>query len=87
MAKGRAKKIIQVPIQGDLLERIDESAGMVAESRAAFIREACRLRLKGLEAKELDRRYIEGYRKKPEDAAWGEMGVKLLAARLAREKW
>ena len=87
MARIKPKKIIQVPIEGDLLERIDESAGMVAESRAAFIREACRLRLKGLAAKELDRRYVEGYRKKPEDAAWGEMGVKLLAARLAREKW
>lgn len=87
MARTRAKKIIQVPVEGDLLASIDERAGMVAESRAAFIREACRLRLKSLEAKELDRRYIEGYRKKPEDAAWGEMGVKLLAARLAREKW
>ncbi|MBI4590742.1 MAG: ribbon-helix-helix protein, CopG family [Candidatus Rokubacteria bacterium] len=87
MARSRAKKIIQVPIEDDLLERIDETAGMVAESRAAFIREACRQRLKSLKARELERRYTEGYRKKPEDTEWGEMGLKLLAARLAREKW
>jgi hypothetical protein len=37
-------------------------------------------------ARELERRYLEGYRKKPEDTAWGEMGLQLLAARLPREK-
>ena len=42
MAKGRVKKIIQVPIENELLERIDATAGVVAESRAAFIREACK---------------------------------------------
>jgi len=87
MAKRRAKKIIQVPIEPDLLERIDETAGVVAESRAAFIREACKLRLKSLEVRELDRRYVEGYRKKPEDTAWAEAGARLLARRLTREKW
>lgn len=87
MARAGLKKIIQVPIEENLLGRIDEKAGMVAESRAAFIREACRQRLKSLEVRELDRRYVEGYRKKPEDLEWGEMGRKLLAARLAREKW
>ena len=87
MARTRAKKIIQVPIQDDLLERIDETAGMVAESRAAFIREACRQRLKSLQAAELDRRYVQGYRRKPEDTAWAETGAKLLARRLPRDKW
>jgi len=87
MAKGIAKKIIQVPIEEDLLQRIDETAGAVAESRAAFIREACKLRLKSLEARELDRRYMEGYRKKPEDTAWAETGAKLLSRVLPKEKW
>lgn len=87
MAKSRSKKIIQVPIEEELLESIDETAGMVAESRAAFIRQACKLRLKSLKAAELDRRYVEGYRKKPEDTAWGETGAKVLARRLPREKW
>ena len=87
MTKSRAKKIIQVPIEHDLLERIDETVRVVAESRSAFIREACRLRLKNLQAREMDRRYVEGYRKKPEDTAWAETSAKLLARRLPREKW
>ena len=87
MAKSKAKKIIQVPIEDDLLEHIDATAGVVAESRAAFIREACKQRLKSLHAKELDRQYAEGYRKKPEELDWAEVSAKLLSKRLAKEKW
>jgi len=87
MAKGRAKKVIQVPIEDELLERIDTTAGVVAESRAAFIREACKQRLKSLETKELDQRYMEGYRKKPEELEWAEASVRLLSKRLPKEKW
>ena len=87
MPKSKAKKIIQVPIEDELLERIDATAGVVAESRAAFIREACKQRLKSLKAKELDRRYMEGYQKKPDELDWAETSVKLLSKRLPKEKW
>lgn len=87
MAKSKAKKIIQVPIEDELLERIDATAGVVAESRAAFIREACKERLKSLRAKELDRLYVEGYRKKPEALDWAEASVRLLSRRVPKEKW
>lgn len=87
MAKTKTKKIIQVPIEDELLQRIDATAGVVAESRAAFIREACKQRLKSLHAKELDRQYVEGYRKKPEELDWAETSVKLLSKRLPKEKW
>ncbi len=87
MARGRLKKIIQIPIHQDLLVRIDETSGVLAESRAAFIREACRLRLRSLEAAKLDRRYIEGYRKRPEDTAWAKVSAALLSRRFAKEKW
>lgn len=87
MGKTRAKRIIQVPMEEDLLERIDETAGVVAESRAAFIREACKLRLSALATRELDRRYVEGYRRKPEDTTWAETGAKLLSRVLPREQW
>ena len=87
MAKVRAKKVIQVPIEDELLERIDTTAGAVAESRAAFIREACKQRLKSLETEELDHRYVEGYRKKPEELEWAEASVRLLSKRLPKEKW
>lgn len=87
MAKNKTKKIIQVPIEDDLLRRIDATAGAVAESRAAFIRAACEQRLKTMQAKELDRLYMEGHRRHPEDLEWAESSVKLLSERLPREKW
>ncbi|HEV8132292.1 MAG TPA: hypothetical protein VGQ81_13665 [Acidobacteriota bacterium] len=83
----RAKKIIQVPVEDDLLEHIDVSAGLVSESRAAFIREACRMRLKSLRAKELDRQYVEGYRRKPESEVWPEASAKMLSRVLPKESW
>jgi metal-responsive CopG/Arc/MetJ family transcriptional regulator len=87
MRRKRAKKIIQVPIEENFLKRIDESAGDVAESRSAFIREACKLRLRDLEAKELERRYVAGYRKRPEETAWAKTGAKFLSRVLSKEKW
>jgi hypothetical protein len=43
--------------------------------------------LKSLRAKELDRLYVEGYRKQPEVLDWAEPSVKLLSKRLPKEKW
>jgi metal-responsive CopG/Arc/MetJ family transcriptional regulator len=87
MDKNKVKKIIQVPMEDELLERIDATAGVVAESRAAFIREACKQRLRSFAAKELDRRYMDGYLKKPEGLDWAETSARLLAKRLPKEKW
>ena len=87
MAKSKRNKIIQVPMEQELLKRIDATAGIVAESRAAFIREACQQRLKSLHAKELDRLYIEGHRSQPENLDWAENSAKLLSKRLPKEKW
>ena len=87
MAGDRGKKIIQISIDQDLLERIDETSGVLAESRAAFIREACRLRLRSLEGSKLDRIYVEGYKRFPENTAWAKVGAELLSRRLPKEKW
>ena len=87
MARNTPKKIIQVPIDDDLLRRIDATAGIVAESRASFIREACQQRLKNLQTKELDRLYVEGHRRQPEDLAWAESSARLLSKRRPKEKW
>jgi hypothetical protein len=59
----------------------------VAESRAAFIREACQWRLKALKGGQLDRQYVEGYRRKPEDLAWAKATARLLSRVLPRERW
>jgi metal-responsive CopG/Arc/MetJ family transcriptional regulator len=87
MPKRKNNKIIQVPIEEELLKQIDETAGIVAESRAAFIREACQQRLKTLQNNELDRLYIEGHQSHPENLDWAESSAKLLAKRLPKEKW
>jgi hypothetical protein len=87
MAKHKSNKIIQVPMEEGLLKRIDATAGIVAESRAAFIREACRQRLKSLHAKELDRLYIEGHQSRPENLDWAKSSAKLLSKQLPKEKW
>jgi hypothetical protein len=87
MAKHKTKTIIQVPMEEDLLKRIDATAGIVAESRAAFIRAACQQRLKSFETKERDRLYIEGHQRHPEDLDWAESSAKLLSKRLPKEKW
>ncbi len=80
-------RIIQVPMDPALLERVDSAAAHVAESRSAYIRGACERRLRSEEAEVLDRRYIEGYRRKPEKQAWGKLGAKLLARRLRGDRW
>jgi len=87
MVKNKTQKIIQVPIEEGLLKKIDATAGIVAESRSAFIREACQQRLKSLRAKELDRLYIEGHQSHPEDLDWARSSAKLLSKRLPKEKW
>jgi metal-responsive CopG/Arc/MetJ family transcriptional regulator len=71
--------IVQVPVDAEFLSRVDETAGLVSESRAEFMREACRQRLKRIEEKELERRYVEGYRRVPEKDAWGKTAAKLLS--------
>jgi hypothetical protein len=85
--KRARKKIIQVPIDSQFLSEIDETAGLVAESRSEFIRQACRERLRALETSKLDRRYVEGYRRAPEEPDWAEAGAQILARRLPRERW
>jgi hypothetical protein len=83
----RVTRVIQVPIEAGLLSRIDDSARLVAESRAAFIREACERRLRELDAAQQDRRYVEGYRRTPESTAWAKTSARLLPRVLPREKW
>ena len=83
----KSTKIIQVPMEEKLLKQIDETAGVVAESRSAFIREACQQRLKSLQGEELDRVYIEGHQKHPENVDWARSSAKLLSKRLPKEKW
>jgi hypothetical protein len=60
------------------------AAGIVAQSRVAFIREACQQRLKSLHAKELDELYIEGHQRRPENLDWAKSSATLLSKRLPK---
>jgi predicted DNA-binding protein len=66
MARKKKPRIIQIPIDDELLERLDAYSGERGQSRAAFIREACARYVARLTEEELDRQYIESYRKFPE---------------------
>jgi metal-responsive CopG/Arc/MetJ family transcriptional regulator len=65
-----------------LLGAVTRLAKVRRSSRAALIREACQRYLERIEEEELDRKYVEGYRRKPESASVGKLGE-----RMAKEVW
>lgn len=80
-------KVIQVPIQEDLLGRLDEASRERGQSRSAFIREACTRYVTSLREAELDRQYEEGYRRFPESTADSEWRLRLAAEVWGEENW
>jgi len=80
-------KVIQVPMDEKLLQAVNRKARASRSTRAALIRTACQEYLQRLEEQELERRYVEGYRHKPEKPAWGEIGATLAAEVLSEEDW
>ncbi|PYV14603.1 MAG: hypothetical protein DMG21_17575 [Acidobacteria bacterium] len=75
-------KVIQVSMQEELLRAMTRKAKAARQSRAALIRTACEDYLRKLDEEQLDRRYVESYRRKPENPGLGKAG-----ARLADEVW
>lgn len=82
-----SKKVIQVPIEDELLEALDEVSRSERRSRADLIRIACRDYLRRRRSQTLDRLYQEGYERVPEDSAIGEAQVALLGQVLGEETW
>lgn len=80
-------KVIQVPMGEKLLGAMNRKAKARRSTRAALIRAACEEYLRRLEEEELDRRYVEGYRRKPENPALGKAGAKLAAEVWSKEDW
>lgn len=62
----KRKKVIQVPIEEELLVELDRYSSRAGTSRAALIREACAEYITRSEEAEADRRYAESYRQFPE---------------------
>jgi metal-responsive CopG/Arc/MetJ family transcriptional regulator len=80
-------KVIQLPMDESLLRAVNRKAKSLRSTRAAFIRAACQEYLRRIENQELERRYIEGYRRTPEVAALGTVGAKLASEVLPIEDW
>ena len=80
-------KVIQVPMDERLLKEVNRKAKTQRSTRAALIRKACEEYLRHLEVQELERQYVEGYQRKPEDPRWGRLGAKLAAHVWPKEDW
>ena len=81
------KKVIQVPMDGDLLDRLDCLSKKRQRPRAELIRDACRAFLRKTEIEEMDRVYQEGYEKYPEDPDAGMPAALMMAEILEEEPW
>ncbi|MBI2830617.1 MAG: ribbon-helix-helix protein, CopG family [Chloroflexi bacterium] len=81
------KKIIQVPIDEELLKELNTLSKKQHKARAEVIREACAHYIAEAEEEELDRIYAEGYRRIPDDPELGEALDKLAAEVLSEESW
>ena len=80
-------RVVQVPMDKELLERLDRQAQSQDVPRAVLIREACRAYLRDLERAEMERRYVEGYERVPEEVGAQESLAWLAAASLPTEEW
>ncbi|HET9475889.1 MAG TPA: ribbon-helix-helix domain-containing protein [Dehalococcoidia bacterium] len=80
-------RIIQVPMNEELLEQLDSYSSERGQSRSAFIREACAEYVAKLTEEELDRRYAESYRNFPESTENDEWRLKMAAEVWGEEDW
>ena len=80
-------KIVQVPMDEELLGSLDEVSRGQGTSRSAVIREACRQYLRRVRDELLDEVYEQGYQRAPEDAAVSGAQASLAARVLPEESW
>jgi metal-responsive CopG/Arc/MetJ family transcriptional regulator len=81
------KAIIQVPIDKDLVARLDQLASRQGVSRAAVIRTACTRYLGQIEHDERVQSYVDGYQRIPDEATEDETFAWLKAADIPNEDW
>lgn len=81
------RKVIQIPIDEELLNNLNLASKSRRQSRSEFIREACQHYLRQLNEERLDQIYREGYQKLPEEAALGEIQASLAQKVLPEESW
>ena len=82
-----AKKVIQVPVDDQLLRSLDSMAKKRGQPRSELIREACNRYLKQAEYDKLDEIYVEGYKRIPEESALAEIQAAVAGQVLSKETW
>jgi metal-responsive CopG/Arc/MetJ family transcriptional regulator len=81
------KKVIQVPINDDLLIALDHLSEKQSTPRAELIRKACRQYLKQVEQEELDQLYRKGYKNTPEAPEVAAAQLSLASRVISAEQW
>jgi metal-responsive CopG/Arc/MetJ family transcriptional regulator len=82
-----AKKVIQVPVDEDLLENLNNLSKKQQRARSEVIRHACVRYLQQVNDEEQDKLYQQGYIRVPEEPAVGEAQVAMSAETLSKESW
>ena len=81
------KKVIQVPVDEELLVALDQLSKKQRRARSELIRQACQRYLGQVKSEELDRLYQQGYERLPEEAEVGEVQIALAGEILSKEPW
>ena len=81
------KKVIQVPVDEELLKDLDSLSKKQRKARAELIRQACRRYLQQVEYDELDKLYQQGYIRIPEEPEAGELQIVMSGEILSKESW
>ena len=81
------KKVIQVPVDEELLVALDRTSRKQNRARAELIREACLCYLARVESEELDRLYQGGYERVPEGPESGKAQIGMAGEILPEEVW
>jgi len=81
------KKVIQVPVDEELLKNLDNLSKKQRRARSEVIRQACSRYLQQVEHEELDRLYQQGYIRIPEEPEVGELQLAMSGEILSKESW
>ena len=81
------KKVIQVPVDEELLRSLDSLSKKQRKARSELIRQACLRYLQQIEHEELDKLYQQGYMRVPEEPEVGEIQVAMSGEILPKESW
>lgn len=81
------KKVIQVPVDEELLKDLDSLSRKQRKARAEVIRQACLRYLQQVENEELEKVYQQGYKTIPEEPETGEIQLVMSDEFLSRESW